>query len=1300
MILKQIKLKSSSSIEDKVIKIFLYDSIETIKNRIASKLNTLPEYLLWIDFLPKNLFEIKEEEIIIKVDNLLSIDFLSKRNIDFDKLLNEKIKKHIDTKNLFLPQLFDDIFFSSMELQNVYENETSRRFFDSILEGYKNYMINNVVKNNFEELKKIFDYTFINEDYNLDYEYLVNEINLVSLSPKEEKNKSESEIFNLKTRNYFTSENENTIEDKLNLVIETISNYKTNDLVTKKKYLLQRIQENKEKDEEIVDFWNLNYEILDETNFLDFISGLKTKKKTPIKYNKSLLDLFNSCFVLEDLPIIKFNDFFKIYKDYIPSRDFLVEDNKKTINTIIFYTKEQSLKYNEEDDDDDVSNIYIDKDFYLYFDNTDENALKLLTKQEFWNFVEKEKVEEYNFKGDIFFQNTEINFDIFSFLIFSHPLYQQYLFIDETMKLRNSVYANRLHVTFYVNNEQFSIFLYNEERIVDLIEQKNLKCSFKKCKNQAFLNFFIEIFKKLLNIYLEKKNEIASFITIDKEEEKKKKEKFDVNYIDYKKFDFLKKRFTSLYTKKCQGPLIPVVILNDDFEDEMLQKGHEILYYPLNYEEFGLNQPFRFVSLDEKNKILYMKDSKYPCAGSKQSEKKIKKGEDEFGGKFIVINNLESRIRSRPNYDGVKRKREEMEQTSQQQYRIVTNNLLKNNQIGDLPLLLQNFFFKLNLPMYRFGVATDFENKVLECVDRAINDKEITNETIKNLRQDIERNFLLYNNQELFSLTNKNSLPTYFDPYYYLHTLEQKYQINILMFERTPENQISFFLPNCFQNQYYKELIYPNFILLYLHRGGSNESKENKLNHCEIIFQEISLVEKKMIFSLEDNLIQVLLKYFKLSKNIIFYEFTKNLTRINIISQKLDKYGRVCFLNLKLLDSETFTAITNKLQSIEKVKIEKDDEFQVLYVKTKEHLQNIIIKLNIKDIYSIVCDDILEIHGKLSEYVQIILLYKPSSHQQTRFTDIISFKSKNNETSFLSNNIFQNEKDNNNYIEKYYLVKKNAFITYEYIKWFFSYYILEEKNERDVTYIQEELMNLINEFFTNKVTIQETFDYSKKIIPYQTFTFDDNPFFISSSFFSGGRRKFIVKSEITKKQLKNKLIQDIMRKPKTILQYYVKNKEIKNFYFNENDFEKKDNLTIIKGKEKLNEYISLKENNIVLEKKFYNALQNKEEEYYFYNPIFDEFTFYLVQKVDTIENGIFLLKKWFEERINYRNRLHEKPDNFLISNFNYTIYFTYEKKLLLQNIENKKTNVYNMKLFKLKEEEDRTKFYYLCLLPL
>ena len=84
-------------INEQKFKSYVLDTISSFKNRIASSLNTLPEYLIFEDDLSLSEFYRKDTKITVK-DLLLDIKESAEKNLSIIKLIDkvQNIDKKLD----------------------------------------------------------------------------------------------------------------------------------------------------------------------------------------------------------------------------------------------------------------------------------------------------------------------------------------------------------------------------------------------------------------------------------------------------------------------------------------------------------------------------------------------------------------------------------------------------------------------------------------------------------------------------------------------------------------------------------------------------------------------------------------------------------------------------------------------------------------------------------------------------------------------------------------------------------------------------------------------------------------------------------------------------------------------------------------------------------------------------------------------------------------------------------------------------------------------------------------------------
>ena len=281
--------------------------------------------------------------------------------------------------------------------------------------------------------------------------------------------------------------------------------------------------------------------------------------------------------------------------------------------------------------------------------------------------------------------------------------------------------------------------------------------------------------------------------------------------------------------------------------------------------------------------------------------------------------------------------------------KITTNKILKEGQYGDLPKDINEFFSKMdtNDDKYylRKGVKKG-KNSFIQCIVECIEEEDIKNinlledENERNQKldeylriteyEDIRYELLQYlplckqecyneSNEKIEEIIKDNN--EYYDPQKFIRLLEYKYDINIFIFHKD-KNRETLILPE-HKNQYYKFSNKKKCIFIYEHYGTLRSY--SSYPQCEIILRTDKTDNKnnQYIFDFSSEIVKNVMEVYKNLDNVVFYEDKERIfrTAINgdlylknnkIVSQVVDVFGKTRVL---VID------VNNKLYAINIVPI-------------------------------------------------------------------------------------------------------------------------------------------------------------------------------------------------------------------------------------------------------------------------------------------------------------------------------------------------------------------------------------------
>ena len=321
---------------------------------------------------------------------------------------------------------------------------------------------------------------------------------------------------------------------------------------------------------------------------------------------------------------------------------------------------------------------------------------------------------------------------------------------------------------------------------------------------------------------------------------------------------------------------------------------------------------------NKKAKMDFLKYFDIVTKDNKDNFNFFQKDEDEIEGEGEEIEN-----------EGEEEEKEITENITKLQTKITTNKILKEGQFGDLPKDINEFFSKMdtNEDKYylRKGVKKT-KNSFIQCIVECIEEEDIRN--INLLEDEDERNqkleeylriteyediryeilqYLPLCKQECYNESiekieeNIKNNDEYFDPQKFIRLLEYKYDINIFIFHKD-RNRETLVLPE-HKNQYYKFSNKKKCVFIYEHYGTLRSY--SSYPQCEIILRADKNDNKKnkYIFDFSSEIVKNVMEIYKNLDNVVFYEDKERIFRTNIngdlylknnkiVSQVVDVFGK------------------------------------------------------------------------------------------------------------------------------------------------------------------------------------------------------------------------------------------------------------------------------------------------------------------------------------------------------------------------------------------------------------------------
>jgi len=499
-----------------------------------------------------------------------------------------------------------------------------------------------------------------------------------------------------------------------------------------------------------------------------------------------------------------------------------------------------------------------------------------------------------------------------------------------------------------------------------------LRVSISIADNTESIRLFQEILRRLLSIYDEEKDKIIEdykeyipdfgkedeYEDQDEEEDEDKNEdgKKKRNVKNAKLSDFAPDLFVSDYTRKCNQSRMPSIVS----EQEGLKleaQGKNVMKFPRDQPETGVLFPS-----DGDNQQYYVCNHKeHPYVGLK--ENKLSNSDlYPYTPCCFKVDQTEK--------DEYKRyfKGEEIKEPKPNKYDIITTGkILKYNKYGTLPSNLESFFSLTDVDYkyeyIRRGMFRN-ENSFIACVMESFpddnnileveKDSDVMADYLNRIRENLNQPDLIAScRQEFYDLNTEEigklitNLNVYFDPKLFVHMMEELYNCNIFIFsKKTADGDLQ--LPRHLQS-YYKNRMEKQSIYIFEHTGG--ETDKATYPQCELIVKK-EVVEKsakvKSVFSYDEsknvrNLYSIVRNSYALNKPIEEINFPFEKFPFEIVSQVIDTYGKTRALNIKV-DSETVSLFVSPIQPIR-----IPETTRIYYSSKMNTILNVFKKLNIKE---------------------------------------------------------------------------------------------------------------------------------------------------------------------------------------------------------------------------------------------------------------------------------------------------------------------------------------------------------------
>ena len=1181
-------------VNGKKILIYNLDTERTILERIASKLNTLPKFLFFMNEVP-TIKEFHNDVLQIEVEDLFKLIKDNSFNENFSEFY-DKIKNKLQSKDLTIKDIVDVYITYNKSLHDLQDS--------------------------------------VDTDYIIDYMFFY-----LDTIKKQTKNITGTDI------------------DVKNITINC-----KNEIIKFNNKIQENIKKAEEKENEFKSFENIKgipYEPFE-------LEKIMFEMTLDIK-DLSLLELFNIIKLSDNVPFATCNYFYKIRKEFVPPLSWELSSESSIILKVM---QKENLTYNIED----YADIIIEKDIennnfkVLLNHSTSNNIPKEQIITRFLDILESnsnsliKNVIEKQINGVFYFPNQKLNKYIISDLIMNKNIFSDYLSIDESSISQKPTVFVRFYTT---ETEEITAFL--TEKIVDKKDQNvKLKPNFidnsyyirvkiSSVNNIKSINKFQDILSKLFVKYNYFYSSVLDFYTnfipleeIEKPKSVKKiKQKKTIKDINPRNI-LAPEIFVSNYTRFCGEP---PTLINDEDEETMIAQGKQVLTFPKDTSEGSVPRKY----------ICEYKH--YPYPGLREN---TLNNSDKF--KYLLCC-FESDQTRKPEYRNYYFEEELEDTESFTQHIITTNKLLNNGQIGHLPHNIKKFFDIIdedkNYEYYRIGMSKG-NNSFINCILFALNSLEYDNENLNTIRKSLSTLELSAScKQEMFDFTcediiNKiNNLEEYFNPNFFIHLLEIKYNCNIFLFNRNEENiDGSLSIPRHVKGYFKYKKPFNKTVFIYEHKGI--DSDNTKYSSCELIFRWNKKGKKDDLqynfdsdFYISKNAFTIFNEYndFYILKNRFFYNDFILPDLVKVLSQTIDFYGKTRMINVEY-NSIKFSIFTSPIQPLNV--IEETD--YIIYKLDNSNIKEVLDILGINQNNLITNNEI--IYSQIGNVDIKIPLSRSNLQSVSKFNSVIN--------------------DYNKY-------KKLSRYIVQYLFWLYSKYLNESNKIPSIDNFED--------FIFKNIIIDEKFKYNNINKNFSL----DCPLLLD--------KKLVLKSNETLKRLLYSLRLEIMHNPEKIILYHNR-KTIEHYYLDISDFDIYSFQFILKGTDSISKFIKSSLQDEIQYKIYDKILKESIAPYFFKNNLVEN-KLYLAQNTTSIKNAIKVYYNWVNK--NY-NPLFDLDDiqsteiGFLFfaykNSLNIKSYFVNEEK------STPKIKIIGYKITKEDKDEDdisedfQEKNFYTILLPL
>lgn len=705
-----------------------------------------------------------------------------------------------------------------------------------------------------------------------------------------------------------------------------------NQMITEDEKIFEKIKKNRKILDTVknpIHYYDLNIETTIKLFEIEFLIT-----------NSDGLDIFDKAISTENIPFIQYNNknnisYYKIFNEIneqsIPTE---LETNKPdtmyfTISIGTSNTKKNNIfcQFSIKDKKLEIKYEKIHEEFIL------DNILHSFPT------IKLNKSKEVKLSGSVILDKLSVVEHSLYYLILTEDIFNTYLYVNESKTEESKITHLNINYKTFVETDTLTspVKVYFKNDLI--FTPSSIELNIVHAESHSILIEFLDIFSKLLGIYMQKLNDTNEMFDYYLPNLTNNNVEIVTSVVEgpinTTKNNNLKERLPEFFAKGtartgCQCNKQPIVIYDNeiaDWENYLTNEGNKRPVLKLKLE----NRTVNVVCPENEFPNITVSDKKdgLPCCGKK----------------YYVIEDMEKV--KKPEKD------EEKSKITDTKYRLLTTKILDiNHPNGSLNTSLVKFlqitnenddFIRTYIPISKVSF--------IHCVMLAIGDEayldyddELREKYCQKLRKKLSNNINInVYKQEMYDYSEEDirhlilDTNTYFDPYLFYRGIEEMFNVNIFVFNfNTPLHPIKD-INDINSNMPVMEI--PRAKLCHIRKINTNRksililkhfgSADSKLTHphCELIISRGSILEgnenknygkSKEVstygsYIFGTKMTTQLFNY--LNKNIHTFSYENNIVRDSpfsiidwenifpigeVISQKIDAYGKTVSLELKV----------------------------------------------------------------------------------------------------------------------------------------------------------------------------------------------------------------------------------------------------------------------------------------------------------------------------------------------------------------------------------------------------------------